>query len=194
MPFDHFNFIAGFYDKAGKFIINDPLDRLLSLAPDCLLLDAGGGTGRVAAVLQSSVREVIVADTSTGMLKQAKAKGLPSVYTPVEMLPFRSGSFNRIIMMDALHHVRDQRQTVRDLWRTLAPGGRIVIVEPDINKTSVKAIAIGEKVLLMRSHFLSGEEIRPLFSDLGALIRIFYERSNVFFVAEKNQVMSDRDC
>ena len=32
---------------------------LLSLSPDYLLLDAGGGTGRVAAALRSMVKEVL---------------------------------------------------------------------------------------------------------------------------------------
>jgi ubiquinone/menaquinone biosynthesis C-methylase UbiE len=91
------------------------------------------------------VREVFVADLSRGMLRRAAGKGLATVCTPAESLPFPSGSFDRIIMMDALHHVIDQRQTAGELWRVLAPGGRIVIVEPDIRKFIVKLLAIAKR-------------------------------------------------
>jgi ubiquinone/menaquinone biosynthesis C-methylase UbiE len=185
MPFDHFNLIAGFYDRAGRFIVTERLLGLLSLCPNNLLLDAGGGTGRVAAALRSMVHEVFVVDISRGMLRSAAAKGLATVYSPVETLPFPSRSIDRILMMDALHHVMDQRLAVRELWRVLAPGGRILIVEPDIRKLFAKVIAIGEKLLLMRSHFLTGNEITSLFTVPDVKIGVYFDEFNIFFVADK---------
>lgn len=185
MPFDHFDFIAGIYDRSGDFQVSEELSRWLSLSPTFRLLDAGGGTGRVAAALRSMVREVFVADLSRGMLRRAAGKGLTTVCAPAESLPFPSGSFERVIMVDTLHHVIDQSQSAGELFRLLTPGGRIVIVEPDIRKFIVKGIAIGEKVLLMRSHFLSGEEIAALFTDPDANTSLFYERFNVICMAEK---------
>jgi demethylmenaquinone methyltransferase/2-methoxy-6-polyprenyl-1,4-benzoquinol methylase len=88
-------------------------------------------------------------------------------------------------MMDALHHVRDQHLTASELWRVLTPGGRIVIVEPDIRKPMVKIIALGEKLLLMRSHFLSSGGIASLFRNPDARIGVIFEEFNVFMVAEK---------
>jgi len=161
------------------------LSGLLSLSPNCLLLDAGGGTGRVAAALRSQVGNVIVADLSRGMLRHASAKGLATVCAPAELLPFPSGSFDRIILVDALHHVIDQGRTARELFRLLTPSGRLVIVEPDIRKPIVKVIAIGEKVLLMRSHFLTGDKIAALFVGMDAKIGLFYEELNVVCIAER---------
>jgi ubiquinone/menaquinone biosynthesis C-methylase UbiE len=185
MPFDHFNIIAGFYDRAGPFIVTERLLGLLCLSPNHLLLDAGGGTGRVAVALRGMVKEAFVVDTSRGMLRRAAGKGLATVYSPVEFPPFPSGSIDRILMMDALHHVMDQRTTTRELWRVLAPGGRILIVEPDIRKLSAKLIAIGEKLLLMRSHFLTSGEITSLFTTPDVKTSIFFDEFNIFFVAEK---------
>jgi demethylmenaquinone methyltransferase/2-methoxy-6-polyprenyl-1,4-benzoquinol methylase len=73
-------------------------------------------------------------------------------------------------MVDAFHHVGDQRQTVRELARVLAPGGRLVIQEPDIHHWAIKLVALGEKLLLMRSRFYSGEAIQAMFAaaDAGA--------------------------
>ena len=185
MPIDHFNLIAGLYDRVGQFRLSEPLQGLLALSSNYLLLDAGGGTGRVAAALIESVRNVIVADVSEGMLRRAAGKGLATVCAPAESLPFPSEIFDRVIMMDAMHHVMDQRQTTRELWRILAPGGRILIVEPDIRKLSVKLIAIGEKLLLMRSHFLTGKEISSYFTAPDAKIEEFSDEFNIFLVAEK---------
>ncbi len=185
MPFDHFNLVADLYERAAQFVLTEPLAEILSLSPDVLLLDVGGGTGRVAAALRGLAREVVVADPSEGMLRRAAAKGLASVRAPAEYLPFPSGIFDRILMRDALHHVRDQRRTIHELWRLLAPGGRLVIVEPDIRQFGVKLIALMEKLLLMRSHILSGEKIAGFFDGRAARTRIVYSENNVIILAER---------
>jgi ubiquinone/menaquinone biosynthesis C-methylase UbiE len=187
MPFDHFNWIAGFYDRAGQFIVTARLLGLLSLSPNNLLLDAGGGTGRVAAALRSMVKHAFVVDTSRAMLRRAAGKGLATVCSPAEALPFLPMSIDRILMMDALHHLKDQRLAACELWRVLAPGGRILIIEPDIRKLSAKLIAIGEKLLLMRSHFLTSDEIFSLFAVPDAKVALYFDEFNIFFVAEKER-------
>jgi demethylmenaquinone methyltransferase/2-methoxy-6-polyprenyl-1,4-benzoquinol methylase len=185
MPFNHFNLIADFYDRAGPFRISKQLFELLSLSPDQRLLDAGGGTGRISAVLLSMVKSVYIADPSLGMNHRSADKGFPTVCAQAEFLPFSSGRFDRVIMVDALHHVLDQRKTAYELFRVLVPGGRIVIVEPNIHQFIVKVIAIGEKALLMRSHFLTGVNIAGLFTDPEAKTSIYYEGLNVISIAEK---------
>jgi ubiquinone/menaquinone biosynthesis C-methylase UbiE len=185
MPLDHFGLIAGFYNRTARFSAPVLLFDLLTMPPGGLLLDVGGGTGRVAEALRNMVRETVVADLSRGMLNYAKAKGLSTTCTPAEQLPFASSIFDRIIMVDALHHVFDQRQTIVELWRVLAPGGRIVIIEPDIHKFVVKLIAIGEKMLLMRSHFLPVEEIAALFENQNTHVRVISDEFKVLVCAEK---------
>jgi ubiquinone/menaquinone biosynthesis C-methylase UbiE len=189
MPFDHFNFIAGVYNRSGQFNVTEKLSELLSLSPNTILLDVGGGTGRVAAALRCMVRDVFVADTSLGMLRYAVDKRFSTVCAQAESLPLPSACVDRVIMVDALHHVLDQKQTICELWRVLIPDGRIVIVEPDIRQFMVKLIALGEKILLMRSHFLSGEEISALFSNLDAKIHVFVDENNILLVAEKARKM-----
>jgi ubiquinone/menaquinone biosynthesis C-methylase UbiE len=186
MPFDHFNAIAGFYDRAGTFSWAEPMAGLLSITPDNRVLDAGGGTGRVANVLRELVHSVVIADASPGMLRQAIKKGLPAVNTPIESLPFPAESFDRIIMIDALHHVLSQVQTTRELWRVLARGGRLLIVEPDIQKFSVKLLALMEKVLLMRSHFLSAEKMVALFENPDADVSVVHEDYTAYILIKKS--------
>ena len=189
MPFDHFNLIASLYNRSAKYNLPAGLLDLLALQQDFLLLDAGGGTGRVAESLRNLVQEVIIADPSQGMLRHAVHKGLKSACAPAEKLPFAANSFNRIILVDALHHVRNQKESVTELWRVLTSGGRLVIIEPDINKFPVKLIAVAEIILLMRSHFLSAAGISRLFADLDAHVRIVEDELSLWICAEKVRQM-----
>ena len=182
--FDHFDLLAPIYDRAIRFSRLERMLDFVNLPADGLLLDAGGGTGRVAAALRPYVREVLVADLSIGMLRQARRKGLAGIITPAERLPFADGTFERIVMVDALHHVSHQGETVGELWRVLKPGGRLVIEEPDVRTWQVKLVALAEKLALMRSHFLSPPTIAAMF-PAEALVTIETERWNAWLIVEK---------
>jgi ubiquinone/menaquinone biosynthesis C-methylase UbiE len=164
--FDHFGILAPVYEKFIKPREPERLIELLELPVGGRLLDVGGGTGRVSGFLVDLVDEVIIADLSQKMLNQSHSKsGLLPVCSHSEKLPFSEGTFERVIMIDALHHVCDQSQTAAELWRVLKPGGLIVIEEPNIQHWGVKLVALGEKLALMRSHFLAPGQIQGLFLD-----------------------------
>ena len=163
--FDHFGLLAPIYEKFIRAKHPEALDELADLPVPGPLLDVGGGTGRVSQFLIDRARPVVIADLSLKMLKQTHDKeDLQPVCSHSERLPFPDGHFERVVMVDALHHVCDQQQTADELWRVLKPGGRIIIEEPDINRGLVKLVALGEKIALMRSHFLSPPEIVSLFA------------------------------
>ena len=182
--FDHFDILAPLYDNAIRFARLDWMLKVVQLPVDGLLLDAGGGTGRVAAALKPYTRDVVVADVSAGMLAQSRQKKLTGLMTPSEKLPFAANTFPRIIMVDALHHVISQRETIAELWRVLQPGGRLVIEEPDIRTLTVKFVAVVEKLALMRSHFISPPVIASYFPP-EAKITIEVESYNAWVIVEK---------
>lgn len=169
---DHFGLLAPFYDRL--FSPPDPgqLRQLLDL-PAPLMLDVGGGTGRVAALLQPMVDHLIISDPSAKMLRQAQNKGrlasgrLLPVQGHAEGLPFPDASFDRVLVVDALHHFRDQRQAVRELVRVVRPGGRLVIEEPDINHLSGKLVALLERLALMGSRFYTPAALREMVAAAG---------------------------
>jgi demethylmenaquinone methyltransferase/2-methoxy-6-polyprenyl-1,4-benzoquinol methylase len=166
---DHFSLLAPLYEKVIKPKEPEQILRLAALPAAGPLLDAGGGTGRVAQYMLDQAGQVVVADLSVAMLQQASQKdGLQAVCAHTEKLPFPDGYFERIIMIDALHHVCNQADTARDLWRVLKLGGRLVIEEPDVRTGVVKLVALFEKLALMRSHFLSPPAIVALFDGFAA--------------------------
>jgi ubiquinone/menaquinone biosynthesis C-methylase UbiE len=184
MPFDHFDFIAPIFSRVGYASVADMI-RHADLPTTGRVLDAGGGTGRVAIAIREQAGEVVIADPSLGMLRQADRSQLKLACSNSESLPFPNDSFERVIMVDALHHVIDQRHTAREMYRVLKPGGRIVIEEPDIRTFGVKLIALGEKLLLMRSHFLAPERIVELFSFDSARASVHAAEGDAWVVIEK---------
>lgn len=174
--FDHFGLLAPFYEFFIKPKFPDTLVELAGLPVDGPLLDAGGGTGRISQFLTDLAGQVVLADLSPKMLAQSLTKpGLKSTVSHTENLPFPEATFERIIMIDALHHVCDQAVTAGELWRTLKPGGMILIEEPNADLWMVKIVAWAEKAALMRSHFLTPEEIKKLFQPFPAQIEIVRE-------------------
>lgn len=103
------------------------------LAAGMSVLDAGSGTGVVAAQAQGVVGRdgrVIALDPSLGMLGQAARRGVRvRVRSVAEALPFASGRFDFLSMGYALRHVPDLHATFREYRRVLKPGGRLLILE-----------------------------------------------------------------
>jgi len=187
MPFlDHFSLMAPYYDRWFKSTEPNKLRSLLDLPVTGMVLDAGGGTGRVSKLLEGLASVFVVADESRGMLIQAHLKGaLAPVCTCTENLPFSESQFDRIVMVDALHHVLNSRKTADELWRLLKSGGKIVIEEPDIRKLAIKLVAFVEKMALMRSHFLPADAIERLFLHPQAKTRVERDNHTVWVIIEK---------
>jgi ubiquinone/menaquinone biosynthesis C-methylase UbiE len=171
--FDHFGILAPFYERVIAAPDVSRLSELLALPVAGRMVDVGGGTGRVCSQLRDMVDELVVTDASLGMLAQAQAKrGLTLSQAQAEALPFADGAFERVLVVDALHHFRDQRQAVAELLRVLKKGGTLVIEEPDLNAFSVKLVALAEKLALMRSHFYYPAQIKAMAEAHGAKARI----------------------
>jgi ubiquinone/menaquinone biosynthesis C-methylase UbiE len=184
--FDHFDFLAPLYDRFIRIPEDDRLGELLDLPIQGRLLDAGGGTGRIAEGLKDRVGHLTIADASLPMLRQAHEKVCCEVTgAHTERLPFVDASFDRVIVIDAYHHLGDQVESLREFVRVVAPGGKLVIEEPDIDQFGVKLVALAEKLALMRSHFERAERIAERLQPLGVSTSIVRDGHNSWVIAEK---------
>lgn len=96
--------------------------RHVGARPGQRLLDVGSGPGQYHARLDGM--RVVALDRSPGMLAKVR---VPKVQADAQALPFRDGSFDRVMSNHVLYHVPDQRQALREMRRVSAPGGRAVI-------------------------------------------------------------------
>src|SRR5262245_6685834 len=103
------------------------------LAEGMSLLDAGSGTGGVAAQAQRIVGGhglVVALEPSLGMLGQAAGHGVRRRARGfAESLPFSGERFDVLSMGYALRHVADLRTTFQEYLRVLKPGGKLLLLE-----------------------------------------------------------------
>lgn len=184
---DHFGFVASIYDRIIGSPDTEHLASLLKLPTDGMILDAGGGTGRVSYRLRHLAGAIVVEDISHSMLKQARyKKNLLPVRSHAEILPFRDATFERILVVDSLHHFCDQEQALIDLLRVLKPGGRLVIEEPDIDRWVVRLAASMEKAAFMKSRFVRPVKIQDMIMSCGVPARIVSrDRFRAWIIADK---------
>ena len=50
-----------------------------------------------------------------------------------EKLPFNNGQFSNIIAIDVIHHTNSPNRVINECLRVLAPGGKLIIVEPYVS-------------------------------------------------------------
>ncbi|MBC7187305.1 MAG: methyltransferase domain-containing protein [Calditrichaeota bacterium] len=170
---DFFSLLAPVYDRLIPVADLDALRAHLRLPCAGLLLDVGGGTGRISHRFASLVSGTVVVDRSLAMVRRARrAQRVWAVVADAARLPFRPTTFARVLVVDALHHFADQELAIAELAAVLCRGGRLVVEEPDIERLAVKCLAVGEKLLGMRSRFLSAEKLAFLLASQGLEVSV----------------------
>ncbi len=102
------------------------------------VLDFGCGSGvflvRLAKVCQSIVGVDIskpLVDIATGAIQDLRLDNARALNVKPGALGFDSGSFDRVLMVDVIHHLEDVDAVLGEAHRVLKPGGKLVIFEPN---------------------------------------------------------------
>ena len=103
--------------------------RLGRIEKTSKVLDVGCGTGRYSLeIIQHTGANVVGLDFSRGMLSKASAKkGGIWLQGDISNMPFKSGSFDTVIIMLVLQHVDDEALALSEAFRILRPGGHLTI-------------------------------------------------------------------
>lgn len=109
--------------------------RELDLRPDDALLDVGCGSARLLAEQASHVRFVAGIDASeiqVDMAQQRLADRLAAGTAEIVLgdamaLPWAEGRFSAVGSLNCLKFVPDPGRALREMYRVLRPGGRLVL-------------------------------------------------------------------
>lgn len=131
--------LAGFYETpAGEVARRVVLRRLRLMWPDLggqRLLGYGFAVPYLEDFLGEAERAVALSPAQQGVvIWPPEARPLCALGHD-DALPFPDALFDRILMVHALEAADAARPLMRQIWRVLAPAGRVVIVAP--NRTSL---------------------------------------------------------
>ena len=92
------------------------------------VLEIGAGTGLNVERYPANT-DVTYTEPDAHMAKRLRARGVDVVEAGAERLPFADNSFDTVVSTLVFCTVPDVAASLREVWRVLAPGGRLLFLE-----------------------------------------------------------------
>jgi ubiquinone/menaquinone biosynthesis C-methylase UbiE len=98
-----------------------------------MILDAGCGTGDIAAQLMECGHEVWGVDIAEPMIRLARERCGSDRFRvgDLEQMPFEDNMFDAVVCLGVIEYLDSDEQALREMWRVLKPGGTAVIATPN---------------------------------------------------------------
>ncbi|MCK4669667.1 MAG: class I SAM-dependent methyltransferase [Nanoarchaeota archaeon] len=98
------------------------------------LLHAGCGDGLYDKYLKKRAKEIVSFDLNKGDIQIATAinpeKNVKYYIGDVGNIPYKDNTFDCIICIDVLEHIKDEKKAISELTRVLKKGGRLIVTGP----------------------------------------------------------------
>jgi ubiquinone/menaquinone biosynthesis C-methylase UbiE len=115
------------------------IEAAIEIPPGCRTIEVGAGTGLLGLALRPRLGPLVLADTSDGMLAEAKRKIRDGRLDGVRALHFDLTTddpppgtpFDLVMSLLLLHHVKDTRAALAGMHRLLAEGGQVAAIDLD---------------------------------------------------------------
>jgi SAM-dependent methyltransferase len=149
---------------------------LLRVEPHHIVIDAPAGGGYLAEGIRDLVREPrqIVCVEPSRKFAAAIDGAFTSHISPLDDMPLRSGTVDRVGSLAGLHHLADKAWFVQEAYRVLRPGGLIVVGDV-LERTPVAGFLNGPVDLYTttghRGAFLREAECGGLLAAAGFVVK-----------------------
>lgn len=142
------------------------------------VLDVGTGTGTFVQMLvgENLASRAVGVDFSPNMCQVARDKAARLGYghraefvnADSERMPFDDASFDVVTCANSFHHYPNQQAAVREMFRVLRPGGRLILVDGfrDV-LVGWLIFDVGVARVEKNVHHASREEFRGFFKEAG---------------------------
>jgi len=108
------------------------------------VLDLGCGRGGVVELFWRDVKIAAGLDPDSASLAEHRSHGMPVIRGVGERLPFVDGSFDLIVCLWVLEHMREPAAVFGEVRRVLRPGGHFVFLTPNMRNPLMIANRIGK--------------------------------------------------
>jgi SAM-dependent methyltransferase len=143
-------------------------------------LEVGVGSGRFAVPFGIACG----IDPSCGLIQLARERGIEAVVGEGEHLPYRTGSFDYVLLMTVICFLDDVAAVLKEGERVLRPGGMLItgFIEKDgeIHREYLHESTKGR--FLRHAKFRSAGEVAGFFNDAGFTRVSVIERTRGFCI------------
>lgn len=165
-----YDLAASGYDKKEGYLNSFEKGTAIEMLGDIAgkkVLDVGAGTGRLTVELARAGAEVIALDVSEEMLKVLKRKNaqIETVVGDAEDLPFADNSFDIIVAVFLVVHLKDPGRFFDEVYRVLKSGGKFLVT--NINQKEPPDVETKEGAIKIESYYHRPESIRERLEKLA---------------------------
>ncbi|MDO8519959.1 MAG: class I SAM-dependent methyltransferase [Deltaproteobacteria bacterium] len=147
------------------------------------VLEVGCGSGKISRYLVDRLhcKTYTGVDISPQMIAQAEAgthrdTRLIFQVADAQKLPFDDGSFDAVIVMDLLHHLKNWKKAVREIHRVLKDGGKFLLKDYSIETFALPGLG----------HFLQNFLDHPYEAMYNQVELLSFIRKNGFAITHQN--------
>lgn len=102
------------------------------------ILDVGCGDGILMYFIRNNSKKVYGIDNSGKELQNARKRGMivKKVDLDREKIPFIASSFDCMVCLDVIEHVKDPEKLLREINRVSKVGGKLILATPNVRFTN----------------------------------------------------------
>ena len=144
----------------------------MSLTKNSVVLDVGCGTANNTLLFSLATQSHVVGlDLSRGMLGVActKSPGIDFIQSPAERLPFHNESFDYTFMTEVLHHLKDVKSSLSEIYRILKPDGSFCVTTQSHEQIAQRATSMffPSTIAIDQKRYPSIEAIKKILVTVG---------------------------